>query len=57
MSLVSKCVNCSPEQKYFISLLIVFIIYYFFNIREQNYLSINMPREKMSNVSIFNNNF
>lgn len=33
-------------------LLIVFLIYWYFNIREQNYLMVNMPLEKMSNVEL-----
>jgi hypothetical protein len=35
------------------SLLIVFFIYWYFNIKKQDYISIDLPLEKMSNVSIF----
>jgi len=34
-------------------LVIVFIIYWYFNIRQQEYIIIDLPVEKMSNVSIF----
>jgi hypothetical protein len=34
-------------------LFLVLIIYWYFNIREQDYITIDMPLEKMSNVSIF----
>jgi hypothetical protein len=36
------------------SILIVLIIYWYFNIRKQDYIKINLPIEKMTNVSIFN---
>jgi hypothetical protein len=34
-------------------LLIVFFIYWYFNIKKQDYITIDLPLEKMSNVSIF----
>ena len=34
-------------------LLLVFIIYWYFNIRKQEYTTIDLPVEKMSNISIF----
>lgn len=36
----------------FFGLLLVFIIYWYFNIK-QEYATIDLPVEKMSNVSIF----
>ena len=36
-----------------IAFVIVLIIYWFFNIRNQNILSVTLPIEKMSNVSVF----
>jgi hypothetical protein len=36
-----------------IGLLLVIIIYWYFNIRKQEYVTTNLPPEKMSNVSIF----
>jgi hypothetical protein len=36
-----------------LGLLIVFLIYWYFNIRKQNYITMDLPVEKMSNVSIF----
>jgi len=33
--------------------LLVLIIYWYFNIRNQEYVTTNLPLEKMSNVSIF----
>ena len=38
-----------------LSLLIVFLIYWYFNIRKQDYITLDLPVEKMSNVSIFEN--
>lgn len=35
------------------TILIILIIYWYFNIRKQEYIKINMPIEKMTNVSIF----
>ena len=35
------------------SLLIVFMIYWYFNMRKQEYVTLDLPVEKMSNVSIF----
>ena len=35
------------------SLLIVFMIYWYFNMRNQEYVTLDLPVEKMSNVSIF----
>jgi len=40
-------------NKEFIGLLLVFIIYWYFNIRKQDYITIDLPVEKMTNVSIF----
>lgn len=40
-------------NKEFISLLIVFIIYWFFNIKNQDYITLDLPIEKMENVFIF----
>ncbi len=40
-------------NKEFIGLLLVFIIYWYFNIRKQDYITIDVPIEKMSNVFIF----
>jgi hypothetical protein len=34
-------------------LLLVSIIYWYFNIKKQEYITIDLPVEKMSNVSIF----
>ncbi len=36
-----------------LALLIVLVIYWFFNIREQEILIVDMPLEKMSNISVF----
>jgi len=36
-----------------LSLLLVFIIYWYFNVRDNDYITIDLPIEKMSNVSIF----
>jgi hypothetical protein len=40
----------------FFGLLLIIILYWFFNIRDQDYISIPVPAEKMSNVSIFDGN-
>ena len=40
-------------NKELISLLLVLIIYWYFNIRKQDYITLDLPVEKMSNVSIF----
>jgi hypothetical protein len=39
--------------KEFIGLLMVFIIFWYFNIRKQEYVTIDLPVEKMKNVFIF----
>jgi len=39
-----------------IGIIIVLIIYWYFNIREANVLTISVPLEKMSNISIFDGN-
>lgn len=36
-----------------LGLFIFFLLYWYFNVRKQNYISANVPIEKMSNVSIF----
>jgi hypothetical protein len=38
-----------------LGILIVSIIYWYFNIRKQDYITIDLPLEKMANVSIFEN--
>lgn len=37
----------------FFTILIVLLIYWYFNIRKQEFIKINLPIEKMTNVSIF----
>jgi hypothetical protein len=36
--------------------LIIVILYWFFNIKKQNVITISLPIEKMSNISIFDGN-
>jgi cbb3-type cytochrome oxidase subunit 3 len=36
-----------------IAIFILFILYWYFNIREQNIIQVDLPLEKMSNISIF----
>lgn len=43
-------ITIKPEL---ISLLLVLIIFWYFNIRTQDVLSVNMPPETMKNISIF----
>lgn len=43
----------SPEV---IALIIVIIIFWYFNIRQQDVLSIPLPKENMKNISIFDGN-
>jgi len=38
------------------SILFLILLYWFFNIRDQ-YVSVSVPVEKMSNISIFDGNF
>ena len=40
-----------------IAILIVVFLYWFFNLRKQHFISISIPVEKMSNVSIFDGDF
>jgi hypothetical protein len=40
----------------FIALIIVLITFWFFNIKNQDIISVQMPIEKMKNISIFNGN-
>ena len=37
----------------FVAVLFVFIIYWFFNIKNQDPISVNIPIENMKNISIF----
>jgi hypothetical protein len=39
-----------------IAVLIVIFLYWFFNLRKENVVSVSIPVEKMSNVSIFDGN-
>jgi hypothetical protein len=39
-----------------ISILILVFLYWFFNLRKENFISVSMPIEKMSNISIFDGN-
>ena len=39
-----------------IAVLIVIFLYWFFNLRKENVISVSIPVEKMSNVSIFDGN-
>jgi len=39
-----------------IIIIILIFLYWFFNIREQNIIQIDLPIEKMHNVSIFDGN-
>jgi hypothetical protein len=39
-----------------IAVLIVIFLYWFFNLRKENIVSVSIPVEKMSNVSIFDGN-
>jgi hypothetical protein len=39
-----------------IAVLIVIFLYWFFNLRKENVVSVSRPVEKMSNVSIFDGN-
>lgn len=41
------------NKELLLSLLTVFIIYWYFNMKKQDYITIDLPIEKMSNVSIF----
>jgi hypothetical protein len=36
-----------------IAIIILLILYWFFNVRNQNVIQIDLPPEKMSNVSVF----
>jgi hypothetical protein len=40
----------------FIALIIALIVFWYFNIRTPDVLSINMPPESMKNISIFDGN-
>lgn len=40
----------------FIALIIVIILFWFFNIKEQDILQVQMPIENMKNISIFDGN-
>jgi len=42
-------------MEYYIIFFILFLLYWFFNIRDQ-YITLPIPIEKMSNVSIFDGN-
>jgi hypothetical protein len=46
-------INIKPEL---IALIIVLIFFWYFNIRTQDVLSIDMPLETMKNISIFDGN-
>jgi hypothetical protein len=39
-----------------IAVLIVMFLYWFLNLRKENVVSVSIPVEKMSNVSIFDGN-
>ena len=39
-----------------IAILMVVFLYWFFNLRKENVVSVSIPVEKMSNVSIFDGN-
>jgi hypothetical protein len=55
MNLISKCTNCSPNQKISSAIFIIIIIFWFFNIREQGVLSVSIPREHFSSkLNFFN---
>lgn len=40
-------------NKEIFSIILVFFIYWYFNVKKQDYITVNLPIEKMSNVSIF----
>jgi hypothetical protein len=40
----------------FIALIFILIIFWYFNIRNQDILSVEMPIENMKNISIFDGN-
>ena len=40
-----------------IAILIVVFLYWFFNLKKNNFISVSIPVEKMSNVSIFDGKF
>jgi hypothetical protein len=40
-----------------IAILMVVFLYWFFNLRKENFISVSIPVEKMSNVSIFDGTF
>jgi hypothetical protein len=40
----------------FIALILILIIFWYFNIRNQDILSVEMPIENMKNISIFDGN-
>lgn len=46
-------INIKPEL---LALIIVLVIFWYFNIRSQDVLSVNMPPETMKNISIFDGN-
>lgn len=47
--------NICIRQENF-AILFIFIIFYFFILKDQEIMSVKMPIEKMSNISIFDGN-
>lgn len=39
------------------SIILIIFLYWYFNIRDQDYITIPMPVEKMENISIFDGSF
>jgi preprotein translocase subunit YajC len=44
-------INLKPEL---LALILILVIFWYFNIRRQDVLTIKMPPETMKNISIFN---